>query len=200
MVRKLGGEKFRKMLEFAQPLSDFFFEQLSADLDLDSIDGRARLVQLAMPHLETLPEGVLQRTPIRTALALLMQNPSFAELAGDLSELHGMELRGLDLLLELVDFCHEHPNITAAQMMEMLRGHSAHSHLARLAAWRLPGDDETLSLEFQDILTGLQLRRVEERLSTMPRIVDQTPEQRDEFRDLQRRAQDLKRTLQGRDS
>ncbi len=60
LVRKLGEEKFRRLLDESQSLGDFFFDRLTSEVDMDSIDGRAKLVQAARPLLETLPEGVFR--------------------------------------------------------------------------------------------------------------------------------------------
>ena len=49
LVRKLGEAEFRKLIEGASTLSEFFFGHLGEGLDLASIDGRARLVELALP-------------------------------------------------------------------------------------------------------------------------------------------------------
>lgn len=41
-------------------LSEVFFEQLSADVDLNSVDGRARLAERAAPALRKLPPGIFR--------------------------------------------------------------------------------------------------------------------------------------------
>jgi hypothetical protein len=68
----------------------------------------------------------------------------------------------------------------------------------KLAVWPLPGDPEVLTLEFQDAVTGLRLQQLEQRLSQLPRIVEQDAAQKQEYRDLQRRKTELKDSLQGR--
>lgn len=60
MVRKHGEQVFAGQLESAIPLSEFFFKHFTADIDISSLDGRARLVQQAQPFLETMPEGVFR--------------------------------------------------------------------------------------------------------------------------------------------
>ena len=60
MVRKHGTEEFASLLEEAQPLSDFFFEHFTAEVDMSALDGRARLVGLVRPSLETIPEGIFR--------------------------------------------------------------------------------------------------------------------------------------------
>ncbi|MCU7905959.1 MAG: DNA primase [Candidatus Thiodiazotropha sp. (ex Epidulcina cf. delphinae)] len=60
-VRKEGSEAFRQRIEHAQPLSKFLFQQLMEQVQMETIDGRAKLAQLARPHLEKLPSGVFRR-------------------------------------------------------------------------------------------------------------------------------------------
>jgi len=57
MVRQHGAEAMSRAVEQAQPLSRFFFDHLSAGIDLGSLDGRARLVAMAEPYLKRLPGG-----------------------------------------------------------------------------------------------------------------------------------------------
>ncbi|MEH6812824.1 MAG: DNA primase, partial [Motiliproteus sp.] len=55
LVRQEGSEQFNQRIKNAKPLSDFFFDNLSEPLDLESGEGRARLSALAMPMLEQIP-------------------------------------------------------------------------------------------------------------------------------------------------
>ena len=57
-VRKVGKDKFLEQVEQAVPLEQFFFDKLSEDLDIDSIEGKARLSNLAKPLIRQLPKGV----------------------------------------------------------------------------------------------------------------------------------------------
>jgi DNA primase len=61
LVRKIGKDTFEQRIASATHLSDFFFERLSAQLDIDSIDGRARLVNLAKPLLARMPDGMFRQ-------------------------------------------------------------------------------------------------------------------------------------------
>lgn len=60
MVRRGGAEAFAGLLAEAQPLSGYFFDHLAESVDMSSIDGRARLVGLAKPHLDQIPAGVFR--------------------------------------------------------------------------------------------------------------------------------------------
>jgi len=60
LVRKEGAEAFEARIGKAQSLPDFLFDRLGDQVDLDRLDGRARLVELARPLLNSLPAGTLR--------------------------------------------------------------------------------------------------------------------------------------------
>ncbi|KRG60007.1 DNA primase [Stenotrophomonas koreensis] len=57
IVRKEGADAFNARLAQATPLSQFFFDQLSSDINLATLDGRARLAERAKPLLAQIPDG-----------------------------------------------------------------------------------------------------------------------------------------------
>ena len=138
-----------------------------------------------------------QRTPMRMALAHLVQNPSLAVNAGDLDAFEGCDLAGFEIYRELVDFCAKSPNMTTAQLLELWHGHDAQLHLNTLATWQLPGEDSHLAQEFRDAVTGLELQWTEAQIARMPRIVDLGLEERKKLLSLQQQRQELIGTLQG---
>jgi len=79
-LRKEGVVAFENHLAMqAVPLSRFFFDELSRDIQLDSLDGKARLAERARPLLAPIPEG---------AFAELMHQ--------ELTRLTGLKLDKLD--------------------------------------------------------------------------------------------------------
>jgi DNA primase len=64
LVRKEGKDKFEWRLDQAQPLPDFFFNKLQADIDIKSLDGKAHLSNLAMPMINEIPNGVFKQLMI----------------------------------------------------------------------------------------------------------------------------------------
>lgn len=85
LVRKEGTEQFKQRLQTATPLSEYFFATLSKGIDMHTMDGKARLAQLANNHLNKIPSGVFQQ---------LMQN--------QLATLLGMDVTRLQALNPLV--------------------------------------------------------------------------------------------------
>jgi len=72
LVRQEGAEAFEGRITASLGFSDYFFEVLCADVDIKTIDGRAKLVDKARPLLARIPEGVL-RTLLTQHLAKLSQ-------------------------------------------------------------------------------------------------------------------------------
>ncbi len=57
-VQNSGAGGFEKALERALALSDFLVEELASQVDMNSVDGRARLAELAKPLVSKIPPGV----------------------------------------------------------------------------------------------------------------------------------------------
>lgn len=58
LVRRVGPDGFSEMLKDAQPLSTLLFEHLAQQVDMTSLDGRARIASLAEPLIAQLPRGI----------------------------------------------------------------------------------------------------------------------------------------------
>lgn len=58
LVRRIGKQALLEQIAQAQPLSEFLFEKLATQTDMETLDGRARLGELAKPLLERLPSGL----------------------------------------------------------------------------------------------------------------------------------------------
>ena len=64
LVRKEGREQFATRTVTAIPLSTYLFEHLINGADLSSIEGRARLVELARPLISKIPVGVYRQMTV----------------------------------------------------------------------------------------------------------------------------------------
>ncbi len=83
-VRSGGSEHFEQLLGKAVPLETFLFESVTQGLDTTTLDGRARLSKLALPHIRQLPEGVYrqlmfqalaERTGLELSSLMLLEAP-----------------------------------------------------------------------------------------------------------------------------
>jgi len=81
LVQAEGAEAFEARLASALPLSDYLIRELSSRADVASVDGRAKLVELARPLLRRIPSDVYRELLV-TQLAEVIRMP-----AGRLAEL-----------------------------------------------------------------------------------------------------------------
>ncbi|MBL1319686.1 MAG: DNA primase [Methylophaga sp.] len=58
VVRQQGADQFNALVDQAQNYSDFFLATLEAQVDISSMDGRARLIEIAKPYLRQIPTGI----------------------------------------------------------------------------------------------------------------------------------------------
>ena len=61
LVRKLGRDEFLKFLETATPLSKFFFDYFARDIDITTMDGKAKLGKTCALPLSQIPNGIFQQ-------------------------------------------------------------------------------------------------------------------------------------------
>jgi DNA primase len=60
LVRRIGSESMQAEITRSLPLSEFLFDKLAEQVDMSSLDGRARLGELARPLLDKLPAGMFR--------------------------------------------------------------------------------------------------------------------------------------------
>ena len=78
LIREEGLKNFTLRVQTAQALSDYFFEHISAKLNLSEMEGRAQLVGNAKPYLDKLPEGIFREmmlSRLKTTSGLSTLNP-----------------------------------------------------------------------------------------------------------------------------
>jgi DNA primase len=81
LVGEEGKDAFEARLAGALPLSEFLVTQLASQTDLSSVDGRARLAELARPLLARVPPGVYRELLLeRLAAEVKMPPGRLAEL------------------------------------------------------------------------------------------------------------------------
>jgi len=81
LVRKIGKKEFLNRVSQAMPGIEYLFQRLTEDLDLNAIDGRARLAELGLPMIEQVPDGVLKQLMLQR-LADLTQLDVFGSALG----------------------------------------------------------------------------------------------------------------------
>jgi len=84
LVRSEGTDAFRARInQHAQPLADYFFQQLSEEADPRSLEGKAHLMTLAVPLIDKIP-GTNLRTLMRQRLSEItgLSGDTISQMAG----------------------------------------------------------------------------------------------------------------------
>ncbi len=63
-VREHGSDVFQEMIESAEPAADYFFRELSEEVDLNSVEGRVQVVEKAMGPIRSIPYATYRQAMI----------------------------------------------------------------------------------------------------------------------------------------
>ncbi|WP_425666333.1 DNA primase [Vibrio tubiashii] len=167
-------------------IPDPYFQELLEKLldERTGFDNRLRQTRKKTSETRPQPHKEIKRTPMREVIALLIQNPSYAEMVPDLSTVRELTVPGLSLFVEVLDYCHQHPNITTGQLLERWRNSSHEALLSRLAGWEIPLDEDNQQDIFLDSLDKILAQCVEkqiENLQARERSVGLSTEERREL-------------------
>lgn len=113
------------------------------------------------------PQNV-KMTPLRKAIALLLQYPYLGQSVPVRQELAQLQLPGIDLFQAL----HQQTatrQLTTAQLLEQWRDSEFHSALEKLAVWDHQMDEQHIAAEFNDIFIFLIDQYVEQRANDLLR-------------------------------
>ena len=75
LVRSRGRAAFEALSQQAISLGTFLFDRLTSQVDLKTIDGRSRLVEMARPLLGKIPEGAFRRLAEKKLVELTGMDP-----------------------------------------------------------------------------------------------------------------------------
>ncbi|MEO8810943.1 MAG: DNA primase [Rhodanobacter sp.] len=201
LVRKEGRDGFEKRIREAMPLSDYFFNELSRDVDMSSLDGRARLAERARPLLGKLPDGAfrdlmaqelekrsgarallqadpaahravqrpmaVQRSLVRSAIALLLTQPGLADQVEKPYQFLHLDKPGVDLLAELLDVARARPGINPAMLVEHFAERPEYSSLQKLMSAAVVGEADAQATEFFGALQRMEEQTISQRRAVL---------------------------------
>ena len=153
IISKLPDGVFRQMM----------LERLSTISQLDL----GTLSTLMLKAEETKVTRAVTRTPtglkkppspVRSAVAMLLQNPALVQHVPDSNEFAGIDAPGVELLRELLALLQAEPQLNTAAVMERFRQSEYRPHLEKLVVWSHPMLEHDVEAEFRGLLE--QLRRV----------------------------------------
>ncbi|WP_448548870.1 DNA primase [Thalassotalea fusca] len=203
LIRQQGQQAFEQILDSATPLSRFLFEHLLAQVDMNSLEGKAALIESFQPYLNKMPDGTLKDgiitelannfgagsekqlarlsqatpsqpaqlankkqpkvTPIRLAIALLLEYPHIVKALPDPRVIAELDLPGVPLLNQLITLCLQHEKLNSGQIIEYFRDSEYGKHLSTLLCWQHHIVEEAAEGVFLDSIEKLLDNFVEQR-------------------------------------
>ena len=137
-------------------IPDPYFQELLEKLldERTGFDNRLRQPRKKTSETRPQPHKEIKRTPMREVIALLIQNPSYAQMVPDLSSVRGLSIPGLSLFVDVLDKCQAHPHINTGQLLEHWRNSQNENLLSRLASWDIPLVEDNLEEIFLEVVDG----------------------------------------------
>ncbi len=204
LVRSEGSAGFDLRLRDATPLSTFFFDEQGIDVNLGTLDGKARMAERAKPLLAQIPDGAFadlmrqrlteltgvgarantqtqassqrpraqlaptqKRSLVRSAIALLLQQPSLALALQPPYAFSALRQPGIALLTELVTLVYERPDITTGGVLEHFADREETAALQKLASQDMPGEAALWQDEFADAMAQLEKQTLQQRIDAL---------------------------------
>jgi DNA primase len=177
------GEQARKLLGDLSEglLRDQIVQELAriTDISAERLDARLRGTEPAQPPAarpRRIDDHRVQVTPMRLAIALLLNRPALGPELGAQDWLTDLDQPGAPLLADILETCLENPNLPPAGLLERWRGTEHEPHLAGLLEWQPPNvDDATLTSMLQDAVHRLRLKHDEQRTENLLRKARTSP-------------------------
>lgn len=107
------------------------------------------------------PKTALTRTPMRIAVALLLQNPEIYTKSIEQIDLNALNTKEHEILLKLLQQLAANPKTNTASLIETWRDHHYFEFINKLAAWDHQVPEQELVKEFIDIIIFLQKQNQE---------------------------------------
>ncbi|EHC7288811.1 DNA primase [Vibrio parahaemolyticus] len=150
-------------------IPDPYFQELLEKLldERTGFDNRLRQPRKKISETRPQPHKEIKRTPMREVIALLIQNPSYAQMVPDLSSVRGLSIPGLSLFADVLDKCQAHPHINTGQLLEHWRNSQNEALLSRLASWDIPLDEDNQEEIFLDSLDKIIAQCVEKQIENL---------------------------------
>lgn len=166
------SEGTSKLVELFQPylnkLPESFLKQdiISSIANKFARGSEKRLEELRRHHSkeQNKPKNKQTKiTPIRLAIALLLEHPHIVKAIPDASILQQLEMPGMPLLNQLVQLSNANSNINSAQLIEYFRGTPEGSQLTKLMCLEHYVEAENAESTFLDILESFLNKFIEQR-------------------------------------
>lgn len=161
-----------KLQPFIQKMPDSFLkdsmnEEMASRFGLSS---EKRLLELQKRNANPVKKVVKKQskvTPVRLAIALLLEHPHIVSALPDISVLEPLDMPGIALLNQLLVLCQQRPEVKTSQILESFRGTEYGVQLSKLMCWQHHVEPDAAEEVFLDSIEKLLNDFVEQRTEVL---------------------------------
>ena len=107
------------------------------------------------------------RSPVRTLVALLVQQPALIEQLEPPYLFAVLRQPGIPLLMELIALCRARPGVSTGALLEQFEGREEQVHLGKLALMPFPAAPEHWPAEFREHVEQLNRQTLQQRVDDL---------------------------------
>lgn len=155
---------------FLQAMPEGSYRQLLVDelARITRIENH-RVMQIIADQASLTPNASItkpvSRSPIRLAIALLLQHPELYSACKSQINIDALDGNGQEVLYKLLKQIDAQPNTNTASIVEFWRDTELFDSLGKLAGWELRMPEEALAKEFVDTINFLQKQNLENKIN-----------------------------------
>lgn len=144
----------------------------------------SKQVQQPTSSIQVKTKGQQKVTPVRLAMALLIEYPKLVEQLPNQAMLQSVDLPGIPLLNNIISICAQNPEMKSAQILELFRDTPEGQQLAKLMCWQHHVVEESAEGVFLDSIEKILDQFVEQRTESLlqkARTGQMTPQEKQEL-------------------
>jgi DNA primase len=137
------------------PFRDLLTMEVSKRSGLDPTRLASRMDPAPSPSRVIKPKVNPSATPVRRAITLLVNHPKLASKVANTLAMRQADIRGAELLADLIDYCRDNLPLAPAGLLERWRERKEHGALQQLLGAAFSLEAENIEQEFVDCLNWL---------------------------------------------
>ncbi|MDB3990622.1 DNA primase [Gammaproteobacteria bacterium] len=146
---------------------DLVVERVAKHYGIPSKNFMSRSVEIQKPRKENKSETIRRPTLIHQAIKALLHQPSLGIKLSENEHLKHIDLKGIDILKEIMGLVNSNPSIKVATIVEHFENDKLRSFLAELAVEEILVNSSELEKEFDDIVLSLKKTNLKKELNSL---------------------------------
>ena len=146
---------------------DLVVEKVAKHYGIPAKNFVSRSVEIQKPRKENKNDTIKRPTLVHQAIKALLHQPSLGIKLSAKEHLNHIELKGIDILKEIIGLIHSNASIKVATIVEHFENDKLRSFLAELAVEEILVNSSELEKEFDDIVLSIKKANLKKELNSL---------------------------------